>query len=97
MEYQALYAPIQDTHSNRAIFITAQTINEVSKEVDNMNEATIQNLWSDLKTWVIERPLSVRCILEVAADESYPAILFSNPSAGIKPYLIILLQDSLTR
>ncbi|KFY04701.1 hypothetical protein O988_00581 [Pseudogymnoascus sp. VKM F-3808] len=75
--------PIQDTYSNLAIWITARIVNELSSQSSDINEITLHNLWEELQAWVIERPISVRCIMEVEAsgDSAFPTILFSNPSA----------------
>ena len=58
----------------------------MSFQVADISEITLQNLWEELQAWVIERPISVRCIMEVEAsgDSAFPTILFSNPSAGMK-------------
>ncbi|RDW57283.1 hypothetical protein BP5796_12733 [Coleophoma crateriformis] len=83
---KALHAPIQDRYSNQAISITARIIDELSKRPVGMSEDMIRNLWAELQIWIIERPPSVRCIMEVEAsgDSAFPTILFSNPSAGMK-------------
>ncbi|KFY09445.1 hypothetical protein V491_08172 [Pseudogymnoascus sp. VKM F-3775] len=77
------HAPIQDTYSNLAIWITARIINELSRQSADINEITLQNLWAELQVWVIERPIGVRCAMEVEAsgDFAFPTILFSNSSA----------------
>ncbi|RDW63413.1 hypothetical protein BP6252_10958 [Coleophoma cylindrospora] len=83
---KALHAPIQDSYSNQAISITARIIDELSKGPVGMNEDMLRSLWAELQIWIIERPPSVRCIMEVEAsgDSVFPTILFSNPPAGMK-------------
>ncbi|KFZ25107.1 hypothetical protein V502_00416 [Pseudogymnoascus sp. VKM F-4520 (FW-2644)] len=74
---------IQDSYSNLAIWIAARIVNELSKQPAHINSITLQDLWAELQTWVIERPLSVRCVMEIesSGDSAFPTILFSNPSA----------------
>ncbi|KFY98373.1 hypothetical protein V500_01705 [Pseudogymnoascus sp. VKM F-4518 (FW-2643)] len=76
--------PIQDSYSNLAIWIAARIVNELSKQPAHINSITLQGLWAELQTWVIERPLSVRCVMEIesSGDSAFPTILFSNPSAA---------------
>jgi len=85
VQEQGSQSHVQDAYSNQAIYITAQVINELAGSGTNMNEATLQKLWADLQTWVVERPPSLQCIMEVEAsgNEAFPIILFSNPSAGM--------------
>ncbi|KFY22127.1 hypothetical protein V493_06831 [Pseudogymnoascus sp. VKM F-4281 (FW-2241)] len=75
--------PIQDSYSSLAIWITARIVNELSKQPADINSIKLQNLWAELQLWVIERPLSVRCVMEIesSGDSPFPTILFSNPSA----------------
>ncbi|KFY46923.1 hypothetical protein V494_00274 [Pseudogymnoascus sp. VKM F-4513 (FW-928)] len=77
------HVPIQDTYSNIAIWITARIVNELSRQSAGGNEITLRNLWAELQAWVIERPISVRCVMELegSGDLVFPTILFSNPSA----------------
>lgn len=82
--------PIQDSYSNLAIWIAARIINELSKQPADINLIAQQDLWAELQTWVIERPLSVRCVMEIesSGDSAFPTILFSNPSASMKVSII---------
>ncbi|KFZ01176.1 hypothetical protein V501_10172 [Pseudogymnoascus sp. VKM F-4519 (FW-2642)] len=75
--------PIQDSYSKLAIWITARIVNELSKQPADINLNTLQDLWAELQTWVVERPLSVRCVMELESlgDSCFPTILFSSPSA----------------
>ncbi|OBT87253.1 hypothetical protein VE02_02948 [Pseudogymnoascus sp. 03VT05] len=75
--------PIQDSYSKLAIWIVARIVNELSKQPADINLNTLQDFWAELQTWVIERPLSVRCVMELDSlgDSCFPTILFSNPSA----------------
>ncbi|KAL5348658.1 hypothetical protein ACLOAV_006075 [Pseudogymnoascus australis] len=75
---------IQDSYSNLAIWITARIVNELSKHPADVSSITLHQLWAELQMWVIERPLSVRCVMEIesSGDSPFPTILFSNPSAG---------------
>lgn len=94
--------PIQDSYSNLAIWTTARIINEISKQPVHINSITLQDLWAELQTWVIERPPSVRCVMEIesSGDSASPTILFSNPSAGMKVSIItytLSLANKLTQ
>jgi hypothetical protein len=82
--------PIQDSYSNLAILIVARIVNELSKRPADINLNALQDLWAELQTWVVERPLSVRCVMELesSGDSPFPTILFSNPSAGMKVSII---------
>ncbi|OBT43617.1 hypothetical protein VE00_05216 [Pseudogymnoascus sp. WSF 3629] len=79
--------PIQDSYSNFAILIVARIVNELSKRPADMNLNTLLDLWAELETWVVERPQSVRCVMEFesSGDSPFPTILFSNPSAAAIP------------
>ncbi|TGO08985.1 hypothetical protein BTUL_0184g00320 [Botrytis tulipae] len=81
---EALRGLNQDTYSNRAIFITAKVIDELSREPSGLSENKLRNLWTELQNWVVERPQNVRCIIEVEAsgDSTFPIILFSNTAAA---------------
>ncbi|KAF7910255.1 hypothetical protein EAE99_011302 [Botrytis elliptica] len=81
---EALHGLNQDTYSNRAIFITAKIVNELSRDPVALSETNLRNLWTELQTWVVERPQNVRCIIEVEAsgDSPFPIILFSNTAAA---------------
>ncbi|TGO31478.1 hypothetical protein BHYA_0680g00010 [Botrytis hyacinthi] len=81
---EALHGLNQDTYSNRVIFITARIVNELSRETVALSENNLRNLWTELQTWVVERPQNVRCIIEVEAsgDSAFPIILFSNTAAA---------------
>ncbi|KAM0145820.1 hypothetical protein ACHAQE_011060 [Botrytis cinerea] len=81
---EAVHGLNQDTYSNRAIFITARIINELSRESIDLSETNLRNLWAELQSWVVDRPQTVRCIMEVEAsgDNTFPIILFSNAPAA---------------
>lgn len=85
-----LDVPIQDSYSKLAIWIVARIVNELSKRPSDINLNTLQDFWEELQAWVVERPLSVRCVMEVesSGDSPFPTILFSNPSAGMKVSII---------
>ncbi|TGO71649.1 hypothetical protein BELL_0546g00050 [Botrytis elliptica] len=87
---EALHGLNQDTYSNRAIFITARIVNELSRDPVALSETNLRNLWAELQTWVVERPQNVRCIIEVEAsgDSPFPIILFSNTAAGMESFII---------
>lgn len=94
--------PIQDSYSKLAIWITARIVNELSKQPADINLNTLQDLWAELQTWVVERPLSVRCVMELESlgDSCFPTILFSSPSAGMKVSIIartLLLANKSTQ
>ncbi|KAM3073879.1 hypothetical protein ACMFMG_008497 [Clarireedia jacksonii] len=73
----------QDIYCNRAIWITARVINELSKEPDYDNEKSLQGLWDELQEWIVERPDNVRRFMEVdtGGESAYTTILFSNSPA----------------
>ncbi|ATZ58126.1 hypothetical protein BCIN_16g00003 [Botrytis cinerea B05.10] len=81
---EAVHGLNQDTYSNRAIFITARIINGLSRESIDLSETNLRNLWAELQSWVVDRPQTVRCIMEVEAsgDNTFPIILFSNAPAA---------------
>lgn len=93
---QEATVPLQDRYSNKAIWIFARIINELSEVGERGRETIIQtqnrplstevlvNLWKELKLWRDQCPMSVKPLIELppAEGDAFPMIIFGNQSAG---------------
>ena len=93
---QEAIAPLQDRYSNKAIWIFARIINELSKLGQPGRESLVESrnrelsidvlasLWTELHAWKSQCPVSVRPLIELAPSggDAFPMILFGNQSAS---------------
>lgn len=86
--------PLQDRYANKAIWIFARIVNQLSERGDSATDGVfrahessaqiILNLWREFDAWHRERPACVKSIIEVDSNKenAFPFILFGNASAS---------------